>query len=131
MTADPEFFDLLEAELPERDVYYSTTCGFWNGRNRLPILGLRTGDRVVHFAPDGGEWGEGSSPDGDWRLFDTRLDPSESTDIRDVEPDVAERLVEAVRARERELRERRSSEPIGAGEATLERLRDLGYIEGE
>jgi len=120
-------------EVPARPILYSTNNGWWNGRWRLPIHGLREGDDVLHWAPAGGPWGVApGSPadpaDGELRLYDAGTDPGEHRDL------AAERTARAAELR-RELAERldaleakRAAPAIPAGESTLGFLRDIGYI---
>lgn len=129
--------DLVEAaragRVPARTILYSTRNGWWNGRWRLPIYGMREGDLVLHWAPAGAPWGapRGSAadpPDGELRLYDVAADPDEQ---RDLAPELSARAAELRRAlseRLDALEARRASPAIPAGESTLGFLRDIGYI---
>ena len=102
-----------------RPVFFSTTAGWWNGAHPQTVIGLRDGTRVVHVAPES---------DGEVRLFDLARDADERRDVSGERPEEARLLRARAEALERELAERRRSPRIEAGEATLERLRRLGYI---
>jgi arylsulfatase A-like enzyme len=62
-------------------------------------------------------------------LYDLRRDPSETSNLVAVEPDVARSLVERLEAWERSLEDKRiETRQAEYDEATLQRLRGLGYV---
>ena len=122
--------DLLRAdEADPARVFFSTTTGFWNGAQPQTILGLRDGSHVLHYAPEGAPWGEPTpGTEGDWRLFDLSTDAGEDSDVTARDAARAERMRTAIQELVRELESRRRVPEIEAGDATMERLKDLGYV---
>jgi arylsulfatase A-like enzyme len=116
----------------ERPVFFSTSKGWWNGRQPQPLYGVRRGSFVLHVAPEGAPWGEPSgesgSTGGQMRLFDLGNDLHETRDVGADRADLAGDL-RGLLDRVRSARAARRVTPdIPAGEATLETLRELGYI---
>jgi hypothetical protein len=60
---------------------------------------------------------------GKWMLFDLSKDPAELNDLSESEPEMRSKL-------ERALRKRFEQGVVKEDEATLERLRQLGYLPG-
>jgi arylsulfatase A-like enzyme len=134
---DAGAIDLLEASrssAAEPEVLFSTTHGWWNGTFRQPIYGLRSGSHVLHWAPEGLPWGvkRGSSGvvPGERRLFDLAEDPLEQRDLAVEDPERADLLQARLQALIDALEDRRSTPALEAGSATLEMLRDVGYLDG-
>ncbi len=120
-----------EAVIPDREVYFSTRKGWWNGRHPQPIFGVRRGPWILHLAPQGAPWGAPPGADGDTRLFHLGTDPLESRDLDVERAALAADLRAALEGRRAERRARRHAPHVPAGEATLEVLRALGYIGDE
>ena len=113
-------------------VMFGTHHGWWNGRQRQPIYGTRSGPWVLHFAPQGGDWAvpeEESPKEGQVRLFNLDEDPGEHHDVAAEHPQVVERLRSSILARLEEQASRRSTVHLRAGAATLEMLRGIGYLD--
>ncbi len=108
-------------------VLYSTNCGWWNGKNWLSILGLRTEQRVLHLAPRGASWGAVPNPAGDWRLYDPQADPGETHDLSQAEPETLARMRAYLQTELAARKARRSTPSIQAGATTRARLSALGY----
>jgi arylsulfatase A-like enzyme len=117
--------------LPEHPVFFSTSKGWWNGRRPQPLLGVRRGPWVLHLAPQGAPWGVGPSESGAVRLFDLGRDRLETRDVGAERADVAADLRALLERSTAERAARRITSDVPAGEATLETLRDLGYIGDE
>ncbi|MAB77920.1 MAG: hypothetical protein CMJ89_01085 [Planctomycetes bacterium] len=109
----------------------STNAGWWKGRYRTRLLGLRKGTLSLHYAPEGAPWGTVEpSALGDWKLYDLARDPDQEEDLSRVRSDEAESLRKELERRILELNARRPSSPLlEAGEATLERLKAIGYVQ--
>ena len=112
----------------EEPVFYSTETGWWHGHRRTPILGVRIGDRVLHWAPRGGDWGKSAREGGQVQLFDSERDPYERVDLSEEEPDVVRRLLLCIQEQRRAAKAKRFGPPVEAGAATLESLREVGYL---
>jgi arylsulfatase A-like enzyme len=118
-------------------LFFSTRQGYWNGAGRQPLFGLRQGDAVLHFAPEGAPFGRYAGPEappeGELRLYDLARDPRELRDLAAEDPARAQALLALLRA-QLAGREARSLGSAAADPATLESLRRLGYVgpgEGE
>lgn len=110
------------------DVIYMTRNGWWNGRWNQKLLGMRREDRVLHFAPQGSPWGAEVGEEGHWALYDVADDPRETVDLAPREPDLARSLRDELERRTAELEALRAAPDVGAGAATMQRLRDIGYV---
>ena len=124
-------FDLLaDGGLPERPVFFDTRHGWWKGRQFVPLMGVRDGDWVLHWSPEGKPWDAPDSADpgeGEARLFDLYSDPGEQNDRASEEPERVERLREmTIRERARHAEEQ-PARKLRAGAATLDLLRAAGY----
>ena len=122
--------DLFAAGGPaRRPLFFSTAHGFWNGWYRTVIHGVRVEDWSLQWAPGADAWGvETEHALGDRRLYDLSRDGEQRTDLSEVWPLRALELEALGEAWLSELEARSRSSGIEAGEATLELLRDIGYI---
>lgn len=123
--------DLLRAgdQLKDQSILFSTRHGWWNGVHPLEILGLRTADWVLHYAPEGLDW---DSESGDTkRLFELGRDPFQKESLERAFPDQATRLQSELIQQVELLEARHAAPDIAAGESTLEFLRNIGYIGDE
>ncbi len=121
----------LFAEGPARpqELLFSTHQGLWNGSLGLPLYGILAEPYVLHFSPEGRDWGVAEpSAEGQWRLFDRRADPAEQRDIAQSEPERARALRAALLERVEMLEARRKPRAVESDPATLEMLRGLGYV---
>jgi hypothetical protein len=131
----PEDVDLLSpASVAARPIFFTTQTGWWWNDPRTPIHGTLEWPWVLHVAPRGLAWGlpkDADPGEGRARLFDLDGDPEERTDRSVERPE----LVAAMRARLKEhalaSTRVRSSGATGAGEATLDLLRRIGYTGDE
>jgi len=130
----PDPLSLVDLRDQEAPLTFSTHHGWWNGRQRQPLYGIRDGRFVLHFAPEGSDWGihaDAAPPEGQWRLYDVEADPGETRDIASEHPEEAERLRHEILARlERALATRPDSR-FGAGAETLQLLEQFGYAGGD
>jgi arylsulfatase A-like enzyme len=134
----PGALDLLGVaaapDTAERDVVFSTAHGWWNGIQRQPIYGLRNGDWVLHWAPEGLPWGvkkqDPNAVPGERRLYDLAHDPLEREDLSAREPERADAMQARLQTMIEELKARRTTPALEAGAATIELLRDVGYMDG-
>lgn len=117
----------LETQPPQ--AFFSTLKGWWNGVHRQPIYGLAQDQFVLHFAPQGGAWGQTPSADGAYRMYDFLNDPSEQTDLAQLEPSRAATMRDELLRLLELQRSQRQSKAIPAGESTMEFLRDIGYVD--
>ncbi|MEM7305629.1 MAG: sulfatase [Planctomycetota bacterium] len=116
-------------ELPLGDVMFSTYNGWWNGEHRTELLGLRSHDRVLLYAPDGKPWSASDpTPEGDWVLYDLGADHDERRNLAAEQPSIADALRERLIRLDTQLEERRSAPTVEAGDSTLQMLRDIGYL---
>ena len=118
-------------------VYFSTVLGFWNGVIQTTIYGVRDGDWVLHFAPDGGPWGTDADErlllktlDGKVRLFDLVNDPLEKNDLADMEPERVKTLLRLIQERLAASEERAIEGTLASGEGTVDMLKAIGYLDG-
>jgi arylsulfatase A-like enzyme len=113
----------------EETILFSTEQGWWNGAQEQSIFGLRRGAQVLHYAPEGRDWGATQpAAGGQVRLYDLRNDPDEREDLSAREPERALELKDALLQRIRELEARRPRAVQGSDPATLELLRGIGYV---
>lgn len=127
--APEDALDLVADSSPRSPLLLSTRHGWWNGRHRQPLLGARSGSLVLHFAPQGGPWGsEQPAIGGEVRLYDLASDRQELRDLAGEQPDAVQRLREWIVGEVSELEARRRAPAVRAGEATLEMLRQIGYL---
>lgn len=112
-------------------VFFSTTHGWWNGRReRLQIYGVRDGPWVLHYAPSGRPWGAAWQSDpgeGQMRLYDLSTDPEQRIDRSGDQAEVAQELRRRLLEHTRAATERRPARVLGAGGATMDMLRNIGY----
>jgi len=115
---------------PRSTVFFSTRHGWWSGNRCSPMFGLRVGNDVLHYAPDGKPWPAADpAVDPRHRLFDLAADPRETTDLGARESTKVERLRTAIEKRVESLERLRPARSFGAGEATMELLRGIGYVD--
>jgi hypothetical protein len=107
-------------------VFFSTRQGWWNGRVNQALYGLRQGDLTLFLAPTGQPWGGG--PAGGVALFDRALDPREREDLAARRPAEAAALRALLEQHLAQLEAERFDALDGPDEATLDMLRDIGYI---
>ena len=121
--------DPMINELP---LTFSTTQGWWNGQHPVEIHGLRRGALVLHVAPEAAPWGGAVPGPGELRLFDVRADPEESIDLSKEWDAVAQGMRLQLETQRADLAQRKvAATAVPAGEATLDTLRALGYIDDE
>lgn len=129
--AVPEDVDLLSpASVTARPIFFTTQTGWWWNAPRTPIHGTLEWPWVIHVAPRGLAWGEPKDADprdGQVRMYDLEADPEErmdrSVERADLTAAMRARLAEHTRSSLRV----RSQGTTGAGEATLDLLRRIGY----
>jgi arylsulfatase A-like enzyme len=128
--------DLIRPFPPTSEpVFFSTLHGWWNGRReRLQIDGIRDGPWVLHYAPAGRPWGAAWTSDpgqGEVRLYDLSTDPKQLRDRSKDQPEVARELRARVIEHVRSASERKPARVLGAGSATMDMLRNVGYVGGD
>jgi arylsulfatase A-like enzyme len=107
---------------------FTTTRGWWKGRNNVRLAGITDGRWKFNLALDGAPWGATEpAPGGDHELFDLAADPDERTDVAREHPDLVERYKALLLGDLATLETRRVGPDIPAGEATLDMLDQLGY----
>jgi arylsulfatase A-like enzyme len=124
--------DLL-LELPQRPVFLDTRHGWWKGRQFVEILGVREGDWVLHWCPEGRDWdapARDAPEGGQWRLFDVGADPQQRHDLAAEQPEKVERLRELILRRRRGLTAERPKRKQRAGAQTMALLEGAGYTGG-
>ncbi len=131
-----EPLDLIRPFPPiSEPVFFSTMHGWWNGRReRLQIDGIRDGPWVLHYAPAGRPWGaawESDPGEGDMRLFDLSTDPKQLRDLSRDQPEVARELRARLIDHVRSASEKKPARVLGAGSATMDMLRNVGYVGGD
>jgi len=130
----PGAVDLLAPGVVEpRPIFFTTQKGWWWNAPRSPMHGVLAWPWVLHVAPHGLAWGlpAGTDPgEGQVRLFDLESDPEErvdrSADRADLAAAMRARIAEHAVSSAR-IRSARKWTGAGAGEATLELLRRIGY----
>jgi arylsulfatase A-like enzyme len=110
--------DLRRADVVADELTFSTDHGWWNGSPNQTFLGLRADEHVLHWVPDAGVL----------RLFNVEQDPGEKHDLSGENADLAERLRRELQERVTELEARRETRAVPAGDATMQTLRDIGYV---
>jgi arylsulfatase A-like enzyme len=123
--------DLKAPELVrEQPIYFSTKQGWWNGKKRLDLYGVRDGGWELHWAPKGADWGAPSAPDdGQFRLYDLSNDPEAKLDVAAQHPERAGALLEQLRDHVGRAIEGRPKLTVGAGARSREALIGIGYIQ--
>ena len=121
--------------------FTSTRRGIWNGTYETTVHAIRRGRWSLHLAPDSPDWGtpEGSPapPGGTRRLYDLEADPTEHHDVSDEHPQVADELEDLLLRRLASSKRKRGDLGVdgaeglgglGAGDATIQLLKDIGYL---
>lgn len=119
---------LTERTRSEDFVLFTTTKGFWKGKNRTHVIGLTDGVWKLEFAPGGSPWNTAPAPGGDASLFHLGRDPGEREDLAASRPEELARLRALLLKRVDELERKRIGADIPAGGATLQLLQKLGYV---
>lgn len=131
----PTFVDLARADAPSETVFFSTRHGFWNGdHKRHEVLGLRQGDWTLFWAPDGKPWGAPPNADpgeGEMRLYDLAHDPLQREDLAKREHERAHALRRILVEKTAEALAQQPAQKLGAGEATMNMLKKIGYTGDE
>jgi arylsulfatase A-like enzyme len=114
-------------------VISSTHQGWWNGMHRLEIYSITTEEWVLHWAPTGAGWMEEPEPnsDGMWRLYNRPSDPHEKVDLAQARPEIAARLLKELKERLETARSQATGLSFGVGDAGLDLLRGIGYIQDD
>lgn len=123
--------DLLTAgERLGEAVSFATEKGFWKGHKGQVVQGLREGDRVLHWAPTGGGWGQPPAPGGDLCLYDARRDPGEHTDLASQRSEALDPMRQRIVARiQASAAIREGFVTHGAGGSTASLLEAIGYTD--
>jgi arylsulfatase A-like enzyme len=95
-----------------------TLRGTWNGAKRQQLFGLLENDYSLQWRPETNET----------RLFAVPADPGEKRNLAAEEPERAAALVEELKALLHEQRRWRPAHTVGAGAATLDMMRGVGYL---
>lgn len=126
------------ASVAAEPVFFSTVLGYWNGVIQTTIYGVRDGDWVLHFAPDGGPWGTSEEEratlktlDGKVRLFNLANDPLEKIDRAETEPEQVQTLLRLIQQRLAESEVRAIEGTLASGEGTVDMLKAIGYLDGQ
>lgn len=130
----PDPLSLVNLSGATEPLTFSTEHGWWNGRQRQPLYGIRDGRFVLHLAPEGGDWGvikDDAPASGQWRLYDVEADPGETSDIAAEHPEEVERLRHEILARLERALAARPDARFGAGAETMQILEQFGYAGGE
>jgi len=113
-------------------VLFSTVKGWWNGRSRQPLFGVRSKRWAYHWAPTARPWGADATDDaGEERLYDVRRDVGETRDASASHPEPCDTLLANIRQAIETARLGRRSAALGADHATLAKLAALGYVADE
>ena len=120
---------------PGTDVRFTNRHGIWNQDSGVRQLGVRDGDWTLHFAPNGRAFDTevlpvGATDPARTRLFDLASDPEQLADLADPEAAHIGGLLDRLLESEAEDALLRPASVEGAGEDTLQMLRDLGYLDG-
>ena len=98
---------------------YATERGQWKGERALPLVGIEDQDWALHLAPKTDEL----------MLFHLPTDPQQFVNVAEQNPEVVERLRDALVARLAEAAAARlGDEGLGAGSGALEALQAIGYL---
>jgi len=120
---------LLDGADGDGPVLFTTTKGFWKGRNGRRLVGLVEGRWKIDVALNGAPWGSAEIPaEGDLELFDLAQDPLERTDQSAMQPAEARRLRALLLEQMEALEERRIGTAIPAAGVSLRVLEQLGYL---
>jgi choline-sulfatase len=131
--APDDALDLL-ADLPAQPVFLDTRHGWWKGRQFVEILGVRDGDWVLHWCPEGRDWdatAKEAAAGGQWRCYDLSTDPGQTRDVSAQHTDRVERMKELIVRRRQSLAGQRPSRKRRAGAATMAMLEAAGYAGGD
>jgi arylsulfatase len=123
--------DLKAPELVrEQPIYFSTKQGWWNGKRRQDLYGVRSQGWELHWAPTGADWGEETGPEfGQYRLYDLTSDPQARHDLAAAEPERASAMLQQLRDHVGRAIEGRPKLTVGAGARSREALIGIGYIQ--
>jgi arylsulfatase A-like enzyme len=123
---------LTDPRAAEELVLFTTTKGFWKGKNRQRLLGLTDGKWKLELAPHGSPWSVTEpAPGGDVELFRVDEDPAERADLAARHPEEVARLRKLLLERVDALEKLRIGVDVPAGEATRTMLDGLGYGGGK
>ncbi|MFN0007433.1 MAG: sulfatase [Planctomycetota bacterium] len=129
--AVPDDVDLLSpASVVARPIYFTTHTGWWWNAPRTPIHGTLEWPWVIHVAPRGLAWGQprdADPGDGQARLYHLVTDPEEVIDCTAGRADLSAAMRGRLAEHARSSLRVRSPGATGAGEATLDLLRRIGY----
>ncbi len=118
--------------IPAQPVFFSTKQGWWNGKFRLDLYGVRDGDWELHWAPKGRDWGvKEPAEGGQFRLYQLSEDPTTQVDVAADFPERASELLELLRNQIGRSIEGRPKLTVGAGKRSHEALVGIGYIQTE
>lgn len=106
--------------LEARSIYFTTEHGFWDDRGRTTLHGVLDEGWLLHVAPRA----PGRA------LYHLTEDPLAEADRSGPDAGRAAALEESVKQHFLELAQRRSGTAFAAGDATLEFLEGIGYIDG-
>lgn len=137
MAGVPDAMNLADPDsLEVKPVFFATTHGTWNRRRgRQPLYGVREGKWVLHYAPQGSDFGvdlNDAPVGGQYKLYDIEADPYETVDVSKDNVELAERLkmmiLDSLAA---QLAQKGRHVEIGAGSATTDLLDAIGYNVGK
>ncbi|HEX6882272.1 MAG TPA: sulfatase [Planctomycetota bacterium] len=119
---------LQEGTSAEEHLLFTTTRGWWKGRDQVRLVGVTDGRWKLNLALDGAPWGATEpAPGGDVELFDLAQDPLERKDLSAAQPEVAARYKALLLEQLETLEARQIGPDIPAGPSTLHMLEQLGY----
>jgi len=111
----------FESSSEDAPVFTSTAKGLWKGKQFQRLLGLRDGDWLLHWR---------SADERDLKLYDLSNDPHALHDVAAQHPERAAAMRDRLTERRARLALRRPRS-AGAGAATMEVLRAMGYAGDE